>query len=89
MIHGCVELHNVAETRLAAGGVSLQRVPETVRSQLNPSAQMRVRQPDNVEIRFVCEGPVRVTLSSEGETDAVVFLGRWTRGSGARSAATR
>lgn len=75
MIHGCVELHNVAEVRAVAGGVSLQRVPEAVRVQLNETAQMRVRQPDNAEIRFVCDGPARVTLSSEGVTDAVVFMG--------------
>jgi hypothetical protein len=75
MIHGCAELHNVAEVKPVAGGAALQRVPETVRGELNETAQMRVRQPDNVEIRFVCDGPARVTLSSEGATDAVVFLG--------------
>ena len=76
MIHENVELHNVAEVRKARGGVRLQRVPESVREHLEEGAQMRVRQPDNCEIRFVSDSPeVRVTLSSEGETDAAVFYG--------------
>lgn len=70
-----VALHNVADLRPVPGGVSLWRVPETVRDQLNDGAKFRVRQPDNVEIRFVCDGPARITLSSEGETDAVFFFG--------------
>ena len=68
MIFHDVELHNIAQVQPAAGGgVRLQRVPETVRSHLNPGAQMRVLQPDNAEIRFLCgQEPVRVTVSSEG-----------------------
>ena len=78
MIHEQVELHNVAEVQSLPGreGVRLQRVPEHVRQQLNESAQVRVRQPDGVEIRFRCDGPTcRVTLSSEGETGVTVFHG--------------
>lgn len=71
-----VELHNVAEVQPVEGGVRLQRVPEEIRRQLNEGAQMRVRQPDNCEIRFVSDSPqVRVTLSSEDETGAAVFHG--------------
>jgi len=76
MIHGNVELHNVAEvTPAAGGGVRLQRMPEAVRLKLNPGAQMRTLQPDNAEIRFVSNGPARVTLASEGQTDVTVFHG--------------
>lgn len=76
MIYQDVELHNVAEAYPVRGGVLLQRVPEAVRVQLNPGAQMRVRQPDNAEIRFLCDGgPVRVTLSSLGTTDVTLFYG--------------
>jgi hypothetical protein len=77
MIYGNVELHNIAEVQpLPGGSVRLQRVPEAVRVHLNPGAQMRVRQPDNAEIRFRCDDrPVRVTLSSVGETDVTLFYG--------------
>ena len=76
MIYENVELHNVAETRPAAGGVRLQRVPEDVRSDLGEAARMRVLQPDNCEIRFVSDSDeARVTLSSEGETDVTLFYG--------------
>jgi hypothetical protein len=77
MILDLVELHNVAEAHPAAnGGVRLQRVPESVRMRINETAQMRMLQPDNCEIRFVCgDGPAQVTLSSEGETDLAVFQG--------------
>ena len=76
MIHQNVELHNVAAvTQVGNGGVRLQRMPEEVRLQLNAGAQMRTLQPDNAEIRFVCDGPARVTVSSAGETDITVFHG--------------
>jgi lysophospholipase L1-like esterase len=76
MIYQEIELHNVAEAHPVRGGVLLQRVPEEVRVQLNPGAQMRVRQPDNAELRFLCDGgPVRVTLSSLGATDVTLFYG--------------
>ncbi len=76
MIYQEVELHNIAEAVPVRDGVLLQRVPEAVRVQLNPGAQMRVRQPDNAEIRFLCDGgPVRVTLSSLGATDVTLFYG--------------
>lgn len=76
MKHGDVELHNVAEVHPAKGGVRLQRVPEDVRAQINETAQMRMLQPDNCEVRFVCgDGPVEITLSSEGATYVAVFQG--------------
>ncbi|AWT60006.1 MAG: hypothetical protein DF168_01205 [Candidatus Moanabacter tarae] len=76
MIYEVVELHNVAETVPTNGGMRLQRVPENVRLELNEAAQIRVLQPDNCEIRFVCDDePCYITLSSEGETNVTVFFG--------------
>lgn len=77
MLYHDIELHNTAEVQPAAGGgVRLQRVPESVRMHVNPGAQMRMLQPDNAEIRFLCGNePVRVTLSSEGWTDVTLFYG--------------
>ena len=77
MVYANVELHNVAEVcAMPGGGVRLQRVPEAVRTHLNEAAQMRVRQPDNAEVRFVSDSPAaHVTLSSEGQTDVAVFHG--------------
>ncbi len=77
MIYENVELHNVAEILPMpdVDGVRLQRVPESVRVELNPGAQMRALQPDNAEIRFVSEGITRVTVSSEGSTDVMLFHG--------------
>jgi hypothetical protein len=76
MIYRNVELHNVAETQTVDGGERLQRVPESVRKHLNEAAQQRVLFPANCEIRYVCDSQKsRVTLSSEGETYAVVFFG--------------
>ena len=78
MIYGNVELHNVEQVQEieGSGGVRLQRVPEEARSQLNEGAQFRMLQPDNAEIRFVSDDqPVRVTLSSQGETDVTLFYG--------------
>ena len=73
-----VDLHNLAEVHSVAGGMRFQRVPEEVRQQINESAQMRVLQPDNCEIRFVTNGSEsKVTLSSEGETDVTVFYGTY------------
>ena len=76
MIYENVELHNVEEViPIEGGGVLLQRVPESVRQMLNEGAQMRMRQPDNAEIRFVGDGPVRVTVSSGGTTRVSLFHG--------------
>jgi lysophospholipase L1-like esterase len=60
-----VEFHNVATIREVAGyeGGRLQRVPEAVRSGLNRDAQHRMLSPANVELRFVPDGPVEVTLA--------------------------
>ena len=78
MIYENVELHNIAEVRQEDGieGVRLQRVPEGTRLQLNPRAQERMLSPACAEIRFVSEGPARITVSCpEGMAQAVVFYG--------------
>ena len=77
MLYESVEFHNVAEVvPVDGGGVRFQRVPEAVRKHLNPGAQERVLQPDNCEVRFVSKGPqVKVTLSSQEETEVFVFFG--------------
>jgi hypothetical protein len=76
MIYQTVALHNVAHIEELAGGVQPWRVPPGVREQLEEAAQHRVREPENCEIRFVCDRePVEITLSSEGETDVMVFHG--------------
>jgi hypothetical protein len=77
MIHENIELYNTAETfSSATGGIGIQRVPEAIRRELNPVAQMRVRQPENCEIRFVSDSlESSVTLSSEGVADVTVFYG--------------
>lgn len=61
-----VAFHNVAECREVDGrdGVLLQRVPESVRTELNDGAQNRMCHPAGVELRFVPEGPVELTLST-------------------------
>jgi lysophospholipase L1-like esterase len=66
-----VELHNVAETTPYRGGVALQRVPETVRRQLNPGAQLRMLQPASCEIRFALDpgDTAEVTLSVAARPD--------------------
>ncbi len=83
MIYQNVEFHNIEEVRKMPGsdGVRLQRIPETVRIELNEGAQMRMLTPACAEIRFVSDRPtVRLTLSSEGWTDAVVFHGVFQSG---------
>ena len=77
LIHDNIAFHNVAELRPAASGdgLRLQRVPEDVRVTLNEGAQMRMLQPDATEIRFVADGPCKITLSSEGATRLTIFNG--------------
>jgi len=77
MLYQNVELHNIEEVTAIPGsdGVRLQRVPERVRVELNEKAQERMLAPACSEIRFVCDGPAKVTLSSLETTQAVVFYG--------------
>lgn len=79
MIHEDVELHGIVELRPVTGrdGLRLQRVPENVRSALNPKAQKRMLAPENAEIRFVSSGEnVHVTLSApNGSCEIFPFWG--------------
>jgi len=65
MHHDRMEFHNVAQRRAIDGrdGRLLQRVPERVRTDLNEGAQSRMRHPAGVELRFVPEDTVELTLS--------------------------
>ena len=74
MLWNDVLLHNVAQINdVWREGKQLQRVPEAVREHLNPKAQERCRVASNSEIRFVADGPVKVTLSSH--QGSAFFLG--------------
>ena len=61
-----IAFHNVAEIRDVDGrdGRRLQRVPESVRTELNEGAQRRMCHPAGVELRFVPEESVELTLST-------------------------
>jgi len=65
MRHDGIEFHNAEELREVddADGLLLQRVPERVRTDLNDGAQSRMRHPAGVELRFVPDGTVELTLS--------------------------
>lgn len=63
-----VALHNVGGAVRTDDGVRLERVPEDVRAAFNERSREEYQRPDGVEIRFVGEGPVRVTLSCPGGT---------------------
>lgn len=85
-------LHNVAELVPTEHGPRLQRVPETLRGQLNPGAQGRMLDPAGMEVRFVSSGPVTITLSAPGADEqalpiAEVFFGTFSHWLG-RGAAT-
>lgn len=83
MHHDDLEFHNVGELRSIDGhpGEHLQRTPETVRLALNEGARERMRHPAGVEIRFVADGPVRITLSSRVRESVVqVFWGPFQGG---------
>lgn len=79
MIHDQVELHNIAELVEVPGrsGLRCQRVPESVRQHLNPTARDRMLMPANCEIRFASGSPaVKVTLSCpDGLAEVIPFFG--------------
>ncbi len=77
MQHDELDFHNVGELCESddRDGLRIQRVPESVRQGLNEGAQNRMRHPAGVELRFVSEGPVEVTLSTipvSGVTEGTV-----------------
>jgi len=72
MIFESVELYNVAEARRTKGkeGLLLQRVPESVRQNLNAFAKVMMQRAANCEIRFVMQGDsARITLSREADLE--------------------
>ncbi len=86
MIYENVELFNIAEVfedENTPGAVGFQRVPESVRQHLNERARIVVRNPASSEIRFVADGPVKITLScSEGKLRVMPFFGDFQVGMG-------
>jgi hypothetical protein len=89
MIYNDVELHGFEEAVPAEGGrgVYLRRVPESVRRLVNPGAQDNFCAPASGEIRFVCDGPARVTLGSPNGNRYCVFHGPFALGDVGRLAA--
>lgn len=78
--HDSLDFHNVAQLVEPDSGRGrlLQRVPESVRADLNEGAQGRVRHPAGVELRFVPDGEVSVTLSVDpGSADASTVRVFW------------
>ncbi|TAG07365.1 MAG: hypothetical protein EAZ42_12980 [Verrucomicrobia bacterium] len=61
------EYHNISEmpVSLVGPGRRLQRLPESVREFLNPTARLLGLSPTQAEIRFVCDGEVDLTFHSE------------------------
>lgn len=80
MHHDSIQFHNVAELRAIddRDGLLLQRVPETVRTDLE-AAQSRVRHPAGAELRFVPDGPVELTLSTVpgGDSEEITVRVFW------------
>lgn len=71
-----VQLHNVGAAVPTDDGVRLDRLPESVREPLNDKATENYRRPTGVEIRFVPEGTVEVTLSCpDGESEVTPYWG--------------
>lgn len=76
MIHDGLEFHNVAELRSVANsdGLRLQRVPESVRLQLNEGTAGTMLSPANCEIRFrIADGTESVTIRLSSECPATIY----------------
>lgn len=77
MIYHNVEFSNCAEIKSFDGYVTPQRVPESVRLKLNPTAQRRMLQPACGEIRFFLSpgNTAKLTVSSESESRIMIYFG--------------
>lgn len=80
IIHNNIEFHNVVELEprnVAHGGVQLQRIPKTVRNQLNARGRWNSQCCIGSELRFVSDAShVRVFISAlEGDELLLVFCG--------------
>lgn len=79
MIHEHIEFHNISHFTQVEGqpGLSLHRLPDNVRAELNPLAQELGLCPSHAEIRFVTTAPVsKLTLYSGGHHEyAFVYCG--------------
>lgn len=78
MIYKNIELHNAdGLLPMKVNTVMPLRSPIKVIEKLNTNAQMRMSQPDNIEIRFVSDGTCKIKLSSTGECKASLFYGNF------------
>lgn len=69
-------IHNARGATEVADGLRLDRLPSDVRTPLNDKAEENYKRPTGVEIRFVADGPVEVTLSClDGESTVAPFWG--------------
>lgn len=80
MIHDGLEFHNIAEFHPVEGveGLRMQRIPESVRSQLSAGPAGVMLSPADCEIRFRLEEGVQETtlrLSSESKTTVYIYYG--------------
>jgi len=84
MIHRHIEFHNISHFSQVEGcpGLSLHRLPDDVRSGLNPVAQGVGLCPSHAEIRFVTPAPTsKLTLYSGGHHEyAFVYCGDYLVG---------
>ncbi|MFB6120726.1 MAG: SGNH/GDSL hydrolase family protein [Halobacteriaceae archaeon] len=70
------EVHNARGATRTPTGLQLDRLPETVRTPLNDKAEDNYQRPTGVEIRFVADGPVEITLSClDGESTVAPYWG--------------
>jgi len=77
MIYENVELHGFEEAVPAEDGqgVWIHRVPKAVRDGVNEGARNAFLRPASGEVRFVCDGPARVTVGSGDGSRYSVFCG--------------
>ncbi len=79
MIHASIAFHNISHATTVAGcpGLSLHRIPDSVRAGLNEMAQGVGLCPSHAELRFVTSAPVaKLTLYSGGHHEyAFVYCG--------------
>lgn len=79
-LHGAAEVFDLEAERFIpvrsnqaltiSSPLRTQRTPESVRVQLNDHGQYRMTDPAGIEIRFVSDGPVTLTLSTNGDWPA-------------------
>ena len=70
------QIHNARGASETDEGLRLDRLPPETRAPLNDKAETNYERPTGVEIRFVAEGPVEITLSClDGESTVAPYWG--------------